>query len=201
VVTEAPGSIKAAVHVDAHVADDLGIAIRTQRLVRRFGTFTAVGGVSIEVRGGEIFGLIGPNAQALIVYIVAVLMNIHLQFQLVNIIGVLLLVIMGSALFSMFSVVIACLVKTRERFMGIGQILTMPLFFASNAIYPLGLMPGWLRALSRINPLTCQVDGLRALMISGSSSTFGLGLDFAVLLVGIGVFVALAAKLYPRMAT
>ncbi len=35
--------------------------------------------------------------------------------------------------------VIAHLVKTRERFMGIGQVLTMPLLFASNAIYPLSL--------------------------------------------------------------
>ena len=34
-----------------------------------------------------------------------------------------------------FSLIIACLVKTRERFMGIGQILTMPLFFDSDAIY------------------------------------------------------------------
>jgi hypothetical protein len=30
----------------------------------------------------------------------------------------------------------------------------MPLFFASNAIYPLDLMPAWLRAVSRLNPLT-----------------------------------------------
>ncbi|HEU4731826.1 MAG TPA: hypothetical protein VFT22_28220 [Kofleriaceae bacterium] len=41
-----------------------------------------------------------------------------------------------------FSLVIACLVKTRERFMGIGQILTMPLFFASNAIYCSSCSPG-----------------------------------------------------------
>ena len=48
----------------------------------------------------------------------------------------------ASAIFATFSLVVACLVKTRERFMGIGQLLTMPLFFASNAIYPLDLMPG-----------------------------------------------------------
>ena len=46
-------------------------------------------------------------------------------------------VMLGSAVFSTFSLIIACLVKSRERFMGIGQVLTMPLFFASNAIYPL----------------------------------------------------------------
>jgi len=139
-------------------------------------------------------------SQVVIVYLVAVLMHIHVHFQLANIAGVLALVVMGSALFSMFSVVIACIVRTRERFMGIGQILTMPLFFASNAIYPLSLMPAWLRALAAINPLSYQVDGLRTLMVVGGTSAFGLGMDFAVSLVGIAVFVALAAKLYPRMA-
>ena len=52
---------------------------------------------------------------------------------------------LGSALFSTLSLIIACIVKTRERFMGIGQVLTMPIFFASNAIYPLSLMPAWLQ--------------------------------------------------------
>ncbi len=51
------------------------------------------------------------------------------------------MVILGSAVFSLFSLTIACLVKTRERLMGIGQLLTMPLFFASNAIYPISAMP------------------------------------------------------------
>ena len=58
--------------------------------------------------------------------------------------------------------------------------LTMPLFFASNAIYPLSIMPGWLQTLARGNPLTYQVDALRALMIQGGQSSIGLGVDFAV---------------------
>mgnify|MGYP001551806914 CR=1 FL=1 len=60
---------------------------------------------------------------------------------------------LGGALFSTFSLVIACLVKTRDRFMGIGQLLTMPLFFASNAIYPLDMMPSWLKVVAQYNPL------------------------------------------------
>ena len=51
--------------------------------------------------------------------------------------GVLATVVRGSALFSTFSLIIACLVKTRERFMGVGQVPTMPLFFASSANNPL----------------------------------------------------------------
>ena len=58
-----------------------------------------------------------------------------------KIMGVVVVIALGAALFSTSSLIIACFVKTRERFMGIGQVLTMPIFFASNAIYPLSLMP------------------------------------------------------------
>jgi ABC-2 type transport system permease protein len=85
--------------------------------------------------------------------------------------------------------------------MGIGQVLTMPIFFASNAIYPIDLMPGWLRAIASVNPLTYEVDALRALMLTGGVSAFGLSLDAAVLLGTSAVLVAVAARLYPRMAT
>jgi ABC-2 type transport system permease protein len=56
--------------------------------------------------------------------------------------------------------------------MSIGQVLIMSLFFASNAIYPLAIMPGWLHVIARVNPLSEEVDALRALMISGGSSAF-----------------------------
>ena len=85
--------------------------------------------------------------------------------------------------------------------MGIGQVITMPIFFASNAIYPLEIMPAWLSILSRANPLTYEVDALRALMIRGASSVFGIGTDFAVLVVGFGILVMVAARLYGRMGS
>jgi ABC-2 type transport system permease protein len=76
----------------------------------------------------------------------------------------------------------------------------MPLFFASSAIYPISIMPGWLKVIAHINPLTYEVDGLRALMPSGGESQFGLGLDFAVLFACATLLVALGARLYPRVA-
>jgi len=108
---------------------------------------------------------------------------------------------LGSAIFSTFSLIVACLVKSRERFMGIGQVLTMPLFFASNAIYPLSLMPSWLRVVAKGNPLSYQVDALRSLMIVGSTSSFGLGTDFLMLFIAFVVMVAVATKLYPSIVT
>ena len=61
-------------------------------------------------------------------------------------------------------------------------------------------MPGWLRVVAAVNPLTYQVDALRALMIQGGTSTFGLGLDFAVLAGVLALFVAAASRLYPSLA-
>ena len=62
-------------------------------------------------------------------------------------------------------------------------------------------MPGWLRAVSKVNPLTYQVDALRTLMIMGSTTSFGLGKDFLMLFVAFAVLVALATKLYPTIVT
>jgi ABC-2 type transport system permease protein len=138
-------------------------------------------------------------SQAVIIYAVALVLGVRLNWNPLALAGVLAAVVLGAALFATFSLIIACLVKTRERFMGIGQLLTMPLFFASNAIYPIGLMPDWLRAVSRVNPLSYEVDALRALMLQNGASTFGLPLDFAVLLGTTAVLVAVGAYLYPRV--
>jgi len=137
--------------------------------------------------------------QAVIIYLLALLLGVDLNWNLFALAGVLAVVILGSALFSTFSLIIACLVKTRERFMGIGQVLTMPLFFASNAIYPISVMPVWLQTISHVNPLTYQVDALRLLMITGGTTVYGLPLDMGVLLGTTVFLVILAARLYPRV--
>lgn len=137
--------------------------------------------------------------QAIIVYLIALILGVHLTESLTAIVGVISAVVLGAALFSTFSLMIACVVKTRERFMGIGQLLTMPLFFASNAIYPLDLMPTWLRVVSRLNPLTYLVDILRQLMTSAGIGSHAIALDFAVLLLWFCFFLVIATRLYPEL--
>ncbi len=139
-------------------------------------------------------------SQAVIIYGLALLLRVRLNWNPVALIGVLLVVLLGAALFSTFSLIIACLVKTRERFMGIGQVLTMPMFFASNAIYPVSLMPGWLQLISRLNPLTYEVDALRALMLAdGGASGYGLSLDLGILVGVTALLIVLGGRLYPRV--
>jgi ABC-2 type transport system permease protein len=140
-------------------------------------------------------------SQVVIVYTLAVVLGVQMNWHPLALAGVTVAVLTGAACFGTLSLIIASLVRTRERFMGIGQLLTMPLFFASNAIYPLAIMPTWLQVVARSNPLSYQVDVLRALMISGGGSAFGIGTDFIVLVSSTVILVATAAHVYPRVVT
>jgi ABC-2 type transport system permease protein len=140
-------------------------------------------------------------SQAVIIYVLAVVLRVAINWTPLALAGVLVVVVLGSAVFSTLSLLIAVVVKTRERFMGIGQVLTMPLFFASNAIYPLEIMPRWLQVAAHLNPLTYEVDALRALMLSGGTSAYGLILDFGVLVTVLTVLVTIGARAYPHVVT
>src|SRR5215472_2790685 len=137
-------------------------------------------------------------SQGVIVYVLALALRLHLDFRILHVLGVVGFIVLGSAVFSTFSLAVACLVKTKERLMGIGQLLTMPLFFASNAIYPIASMPGWVGAIAKANPLSYQVDALRALMVQGGSSVFGVGVDTTVLLLLFCTLLLVTAGLYPN---
>jgi ABC-2 type transport system permease protein len=151
--------------------------------------------------GKALSGGVRALPQSILVYVLAAILGVKIDWNPLALIGVLTAILLGAAAFSAFSLIIALLVKTRERFMGIGQVLTMPFFFASSAIYPISIMPGWLKVIAHGNPLTYEVDALRALMLSGGTSSFGLALDFSVLALVTTVLVIIAGRLYPRAVT
>ncbi len=139
--------------------------------------------------------------QALAIGMLGVLVGVHINPNPLALLAALLVIVLSSALFATFSLIIACIVKRGERLVGINQVIIMPLFFASNAIYPISIMPEWLKVLSHINPLTYTVDALRAMMIEGGHSQFGIGWDILIL-AGITVlFNLIASRLYQRILT
>ncbi len=135
-------------------------------------------------------------SQVVLIFALAVFLGVPLIWNPLAVLGVLLVVILGACLFATLSLIIASLVKTRERFMGIGQLLTMPLFFASNAIYPIAIMPSWLQAIAVGNPMTYMVDAARTLMLPGYPSVFGLLPDFAVLFGFVAVLIFIGGRCY-----
>lgn len=135
--------------------------------------------------------------QAVVLLAVLAVAGIAIRWNLLNVLGALVLLVLATGGFACLSMILASLVRTRERFMGIGQLVMMPLFFASSALYPLSIMPHWLQIVARINPLTYEVHGMRQLLI-GISSGGTLWLDFAVGFLFLAVAAGIAAKTYPR---
>ncbi|MFG2175852.1 ABC transporter permease [Streptomyces niveus] len=135
--------------------------------------------------------------QAVVVIVIAAALGVALTWNPLKLLGVAVVVILGSAFFSCLSITIAGIVLTRDRLMGIGQAITMPLFFASNALYPVAIMPGWLQVVSKINPLSYQVDALRGLLLGTPSH---LLLDFGVLIFAALVGITTASSLLGRLA-
>ena len=133
----------------------------------------------------------------LVVLVVSAILGVAFTLNPLRIVGACVVVLMGSAFFACLSMTIAGIVVKRDRMMGIGQMITMPLFFASNALYPIAVMPAWLKAISLVNPLTYEVNALRGLLIGAPAN---LRLDFGVLAVAAAAGIATAASLIGRLA-
>jgi ABC-2 type transport system permease protein len=135
--------------------------------------------------------------QALLLLIVLAATGIGVRWSVTGVIGTLALLMLGTAAFACMSMLLAAAVKERERFMGIGQLIMMPLFFASSALYPLNVMPEWLHVVARVNPLTYEVQGLRQMLV-GVGGSGEVWLDFLVVAGFFLLMLTAATRAYPK---
>ena len=135
--------------------------------------------------------------QAAVVVVLSAILGVALTTNPLKLIATAFIVVLGSAFFSCLSMTIAGLALRRDRLMGIGQAITMPLFFSSSALYPVALMPGWLQVLTRFNPLSYEIDALRGLLIGTPAN---MAVDVTVLVTVTIAGISAAAALLPRLA-
>lgn len=106
------------------------------------------------------------------------------------------LVLMSLALTS-FGAGIASMVDDFQGFQGINNLLVMPLFFLSSALYPLNHVPTALRIISTANPVSYMVDALRFFL--SNQTHFGLGKDLLVMSITLIVTLAFAINRFERI--
>src|SRR5437879_4138735 len=100
-----------------------------------------------------------------------------------------LLIALIAIVFSALATAIGSSLKEMAGFQMVMNFLVMPLWFLSGALYPLQGLPAALAVLTRIDPLTYGIDGVRGILIG--TAHFGVALDIAVLL-GVGVLFVIA---------
>jgi ABC-2 type transport system permease protein len=88
--------------------------------------------------------------------------------------GIMLFVGVFSIGFLFFSAAISITMETPEGLQGIITLLTMPIFFASNALYPVTAFPPVLQAISAVNPLTYLITGIRYFAIGDNFQAIGI---------------------------
>jgi ABC-2 type transport system permease protein len=130
--------------------------------------------------------------QVLILIPVALLLGVRFVTNPAYLLLAILIIIFVAGGFAAISILIASLMKKRERFMGIGQAITMPLFFASSALYPISIMPKAIQYISMVNPVSYAVDALRGLMITGNLT--GLPMDILAIAI-FDVFIFAVASI------
>jgi ABC-2 type transport system permease protein len=91
---------------------------------------------------------------------------VHVPYDPLLILGIFGLQLLLAFTITAFGVMIAVRIKQMQSFMGVMQMIVMPMFFISGALFPASGLPGWLTVLNRIDPLTYAVDPMRRLVFN-----------------------------------
>jgi ABC-2 type transport system permease protein len=108
-----------------------------------------------------------------------------------------LIMIMIAVVFSALATAIGSSLTEMQGFQLIMNFLVMPIFFLSGALYPLRELPAPLAVLTRLDPLTYGVDGMRAMLIGASH--FSIAADVGVLALFGAVFLVLGAWRFSKV--
>ena len=112
------------------------------------------------------------------------------------VLGVLFMMLI-AVVFAALGTIVGSMLRDMQGFQLIMNFLVMPIFFLSGALYPLSNLPAALTVMTRLDPLSYGVDGLRGAFID--QSHFGMATDFAILAALAAVFLALGARAFARI--
>lgn len=132
--------------------------------------------------------------QALIILVVGVLMGAKLTLNPLGWLAALLLIVLFSLGFAALALAVAARTSSMMGYHGLIFLLNLPVLFASNALYPLAVLPRWMEVVALLNPTTYAIDGMRATMFDAPAALpLGLSIGVLALFAALGMFLALRA--------
>jgi ABC-2 type transport system permease protein len=100
------------------------------------------------------------------VIVLALAGAVHVPYDPAMLLGLFGLLLLLAFTITAFGIMVAARIKQMQSFMGVMQMIVMPMFFLSGALYPVSGLPRWLEVLNRVDPLTYAVDPMRRLVFS-----------------------------------
>ena len=104
--------------------------------------------------------------QATVILLIAAMLGVRIHSPL-NIVLVYLTLFLFGVLFSAIATTLALYISDHDGYAAVNSMISMPLFFASNALMPYDKMPEWLRMVAMVNPLSHTIDSIRVLFAGG----------------------------------
>ncbi len=104
-------------------------------------------------------------AQVGIVLALAFALGARVGTGIAGLAAICLILFMFGCLLSSFSITVAMLTPDYDTYSAINGLISMPLFFASTALMPYSSMPGWMRIIAGVNPVSHAIDSVRALFL------------------------------------
>ena len=108
-----------------------------------------------------------------------------------------LFVVMIAVVFAALGTALGSAIKDMQGFQLVMNFLVLPLFFLSGALFPLANLPPVMAFITRLDPLTYGVDGLRGALINVWH--FNAATDISVLAMIAAVFVSAGAYLFSKI--
>jgi ABC-2 type transport system permease protein len=158
---------------------------------RRFGFMNKA--LSTPVSRGtivmaKIFQSVGRSLiQAVVVLLIGIALGMSTgSLSVAGIAGTFLVIFLVAMGLSGLFVMLSLRSSNWQTQMAIINLLNLPLLFASNALFPVKIMPAWLQDVVKVNPISYCIDAIRQLLI-GATGTYALWVDFSVA-IGFAAF-------------
>ncbi|HTS43087.1 MAG TPA: ABC transporter permease [Puia sp.] len=173
----------------ANIIFDKQFGFMKETLVAPVSRITVMLGSAL---GGATIGVI----QGIVLFIIALVFGFHpYQWGMVAF-SIVFMIILSLAMVS-FSSGVGAVVNDMPSFMAVTNFLVVPLFFLSGSMYPLDNIPGVMKVIASLNPLSYAVDAIRITLIN--QSHFGLPIDFAVMLGTLIVLIGFSIYRFRRI--
>ncbi|MFQ5976827.1 MAG: ABC transporter permease [Candidatus Heimdallarchaeota archaeon] len=144
--------------------------------------------------------------QVVVIFLVSLVMGAKISSNPLELLGALILIIAFGLGFAGIALAIASVTDSPEAYHMMIMILNLPLLFASNALYPIEVMPDWMKVLAYLNPVTYLISGLRELLftndnIVAKTDAVELWLCFVIIALFAFVGMFLAKKAFKKSLT
>lgn len=134
--------------------------------------------------------------QGLIIFVITLIGGFRPEYWSMLPLAFVFMALIGL-LFTAMGTAIACVLEDMQAFPLIMNFLVMPLFFLSGALFPLNDLPGPIAVLTRLDPLSYGIDGLRGALLG--TMQFSYGTDIGILAAVSTLFLALGSWLFSRI--